>query len=301
MTTILITGASGFIARHLAQRLALSEAPDAWVNGLRVLGVSRQARDLSGFERIYQASLGESLQSVFAAEKVDAVVHCALAEGPGAYELNVSGTTRWLDEARSAGVGLQIFLSTLSATADAPSDYGRAKYVLEQRFVAAGEVVFRLGVVVGDGGMFGRLRESVRRSPIVPLLDGGRQFVYILGIGCLCSILRDCILCNGAGLAGRAWNPHLPRAYTLREVIRAIVRCYGYWRLLLPIPSRPILALLLAAEKLPFLPLTGIFDKLPVTSANVRGLIKQGRQHIPSDFARFGYPESNLDDLIGQA
>jgi hypothetical protein len=70
---------------------------------------------------------------------------------------------------------------------------------------------------------------------------------------------------------------------------------------LLPIPARPILTFLLAAERLPFLPLTGIFDKLPVTSANVIGLIRQGRQHIPSDFARFGYPEQTLDDLVGQA
>jgi nucleoside-diphosphate-sugar epimerase len=285
MTTVLITGASGFIGRSLAP--VLQQA------GMRTIGSSRAAQELPGFDRVYRASLGDPLRPILEAERVDAVVHGALAEGPDAYAVNVTGTTRWLEEAKAAGVGLQIFLSTLSATADAAADYGRAKFILQQRFTAAGEVVFRLGVVVGDGGMFARMRESARRYPIVPLLDGGQQLIYVLGIGYLTAILRDCILQNGAGLRGRAWNPHQPRAYTLREVMRAILRHYGYRRLLLPIPARPILALLLAAEKLP-----GV--KLPVTSANVMGLVKQSRQEIPSDFDRFGYPEESLEALIGR-
>jgi len=145
--------------------------------------------------------------------------------------------------------------------------------------------------VVGDGGMFARLRESARRYPVVPLLDGGNQLVYVLGIGYLCAVLRDCILYNGAGLRGHGWNLHVPRAYTLREVIRSINRHYGHRRLLLPIPAWPLLTTLLLVEKLPFL-------RLPITSANVKGLIQQGRQAIPSDFARFGYPEESLDALI---
>jgi len=283
MTTVLITGAGGFIAKHLAA--TLKEA------GIRTAGTSRQGRAIPGFDQVYPARLGDPLSPVLAAEKVDALVHCALDAGPRAYEVNVSGTTRWLEEARASGVGLQIFLSTLSASPDALSDYGRAKYALEQRFAAAGQVVFRLGVVVGDGGMFGRLRESARRYPVVPLLDGGRQFIYVLGIGYLCAVLRDCILRGGEGLRGRGWNLHTPRAYTLREVIQTINRHYGYRRLLLPIPARPILAALLLVEKLSFL-------HLPITSANVKGLIQQGRQEIPTDFGRFGYPEESLDALV---
>ncbi len=285
MTTVLITGASGFIARSLAPLLQRE--------GIRTVGTSRKGQALPGFDRVYAAGLGDSLSPVFDAERVAAVVHCALAEGPDAYRLNVEGTTRWLEEARTAGAGLQIFLSTLSATADAPSDYGRAKFAVEQRFVALNEVIFRLGVVVGDGGMFARIRASARRYSIVPMLDGGRQHIYVLGIGCLTAILADCIRRNGEGLRGRAWNPHQPRAYTLREVTQAIIQRDGLRRLLLPVPVPPILALLLTAEKLPFL-------KLPITSANVQGLIRQGRQEIPSDFGRFGYPEESLETLIGQ-
>jgi nucleoside-diphosphate-sugar epimerase len=224
---------------------------------------------------------------------VDAIVHCALAGGPDEYAVNVAGTRRWLEEGRGRGVGLQIFLSSLSATAEARSGYGRAKFELEQAFVAADQVVFRLGVVVGDGGMFARIREASRKAPVVPLLDNGAQLIYVLGIDYLCAVLRDCILGDGEGLRGRPWNLHQPRPYTLRQVTEAINRHYRYRRLLLPIPSRPILLALQVLERLPHI-------HVPISSANVQGLRQQGRQHIPSDFDRFGYPEESLERLVAR-
>ncbi len=285
MTTVLITGAGGFIARHLAP--VLQEA------GMRVVGTSRTMRDVPGFDAIYPAGLGEPLAPILVAERLDAIVHAALAAGPDAYRLNVEGTTRWLAEAQAAGVPLQILLSSLSAAPDALAAYGRAKHVLEQRFLAAGQVVFRMAIVVGDGGMFARLHESVRRSPVVPLLGGGRQTVYVLGIGFLCNVLRDAIRAGGAGLAGRAWNLQQPTSYRLRQVLAAIAHGYGYRRLFIPVPARPILGVLQTLEKLPL-------PKLPITSTNVRGLMQGEGQAYPSDFARFGYAEEPLEQLIAQ-
>jgi nucleoside-diphosphate-sugar epimerase len=285
MTNVLITGARGFIARSLAS--VLREA------NMRVTGTSRQGEPVPGFDAIYSAGLGDSLRPVLEAEQVDAIVHAALDTGPDAYRINVEGTTRWLEEAETAGVPLQILLSTLSADANALSDYGRAKYLLEGRFFERSQVVFRMAVVVGDGGMFARLRESARRSPVVPLLDGGRQPVYVLGIDFVCNVIRDSIAANGEGLRGRGWNLQQPQALTLREVTAAICRGYGFRRLLLPVPIRPILALLVAIERLPF-------PKLPVSSTNLRGLIQAEGQSYPSDFERFGYPAESLDALIGR-
>jgi hypothetical protein len=148
-------------------------------------------------------------------------------------------------------------------------------------------------VVVGDGGMFARMVASTRSAPVVPMLDGGRQLVYVLGIGRLCAILRDVIRANGEGLRGRAWNLQQPQPHTLRAVIEAICRGYGFRRLLLPVPARPILVLLLALEKLPL-------PKLPITSTNVKGLIQGAARAMPSDFDRFGYPAETLDELVAK-
>jgi len=260
---------------------------------MRVVGTSRRTRAVPGFDAIYPASLGDSLRPVLETEHIDAVVHAALDSGPNAYETNVVGTTRWLEETEAAGVPLQILLSTLSADAAALSDYGRAKHVLEGRFFERNQVVFRMAIVVGDGGMFARLRESARRSPVVPMLGGGRQPTYVLGIGFVCDVIRDAIVTNGDGLRGRGWNLQQPQAFTLREVVAAICRGYGFRRLLLPVPIRPILALVIAVERLPF-------PKLPISSTNLRGLIQAEGQSYLSDFERFGYPAEGLDALIGR-
>lgn len=286
MTTVLITGANGFIARHLAPTLA--EA------GMRVLGASRHEGSVPGFDRVFAARLGDSLAALFAAERVDAVVHTALDPGPRSYAANVDGTARWLEEAAAAGAGAQILLSSLSADARALADYGRAKQALEERFLAAGQIVFRLGVVVGNGGMFARMVDSARRYPVVPLLDNGEQLIYVLGIDRLCAVLRDCILSEGKDLRGRAWNLQQPTPYPLRDVIRTIVKGYGLHRALLPLPARPMVGLLQLFEKQALI-------RLPITSTNVRGLIQQGHREFPSDFVRFGYPEESLAGLIKRA
>ena len=149
-----------------------------------------------------------------------------------------------------------------------------------------------MAIVVGDGGMFARLRESARRFPVVPLLDGGRQPVYVLGIGFLCAVIRDCIAANGEGLRGRGWNLQQPTAYRLRDVITAINRGYGYRRLLLPVPVRPILAVLRIIEKLPA-------PKLPVSSTNVRGLAQAAARNCGFRFRRgSGIPKRTLNTLI---
>ena len=286
MTTVLITGANGFIARHLAH--ALQRA------GMRVVGVSRRGDALPGYDEVWTASLGDSLLPALAAAPVDAIVHTALATGADSYRLNAEGATRWLDEGRAAGVPLQLLLSTLSAGPDALSDYGRAKWTLETRFVEAGEVALRLGVVVGDGGMYARIRRSALGLPVTPLLDGGSQLLYLVGIDALCAVLAGVIETNGAGLRGRAWNLVQPEPVTLRTLVQAIQRDAGRPSRLVSAPSRLVLLPLRVAESLPWL-------RLPVTSTNVQGLIRQGQRRVEADWAHFGRPVASLEDLVRSA
>jgi nucleoside-diphosphate-sugar epimerase len=286
MTTILITGANGFIARHLAHHLR----PQSY----RLIGTSRRSESCAGFGRVYRASLGDSLAPVFEGEKVGCIVHCANATGEDELRKNIDGTSLWMEEARLHGVGLQIFLSSLSASPGALSDYGRAKHALEERFTAIGQVVFKFGLVIGDGGMFTRIAGPVRNARVVPLLDEGKAPTYILGIDTLCKVIGDCIRQNGSGLRGRVWYIQQPRAYPLREVMSSIKRQYGCHSWLIPVPALPVLWLVQILERLPFL-------KLPVTSTNIKGLIQSRKTEFPSDFGQFGYPEEDLDQLVGRA
>jgi nucleoside-diphosphate-sugar epimerase len=284
---VLITGASGFIATYLARRLAAA--------GWSVYGVDRPgASPRAPYAALHRAALGESVADFLAQTRPAAIIHTALDPRPNTLELNADGTTRWLREGQAAGATTQILLSSLSAEQNALSEYGRGKWALEQEFGRAGEVTVRLGVVVGPGGMFARLVDSARRAPVIPLLGGGQQLLYVLGIERLTEILRDILATDAEGLRGRSWNLPQPEPVTLREMMRAIVRAYGLARVSLPLPAEPLLWGTLLFEKQTLI-------RLPITSTNIRGLIQAGTRRFQSDYARFGYPAQPLAELVTAA
>ncbi|MBV7327899.1 NAD-dependent epimerase/dehydratase family protein [Chloroflexi bacterium TSY] len=57
MKTILITGASGFIAQYLAKKLKNAH--------YRVIGVSRTNNSLDNFDLVYKGKLGTPIAHVF--------------------------------------------------------------------------------------------------------------------------------------------------------------------------------------------------------------------------------------------
>jgi nucleoside-diphosphate-sugar epimerase len=282
--TVLITGASGFIAGHISRRMA--------AEGWDVFGVDRPgAPALPAYKQVFPVALSESMAAVLAQTHPDAILHTALDPAPNRYDVNVGGTRRWLGEGQAAGVGVQVLLSSLSAAENALAEYGRGKWELEQAFHAAGEVAVRLGVVVGRGGMFAGLVESARRSPVIPMLGGGQQLLYVLGVERLAEILRDIVASNGESLRERSWNLPQPQPYTLRQMMDAIVRGYGFKRVTLTLPIRPVLLGVQLLERQPLV-------RLPVSSSNVKGLMQAGRQTFPSDYPRFGYQEQGLHELV---
>lgn len=65
-----------------------------------------------------------------------------------------------------------IFISSQTASPDAPTSYGQTKWRIEQDILAAGGVVIRPGQVYGgqERGLFGVLSSLVRRVPAIPAL-----------------------------------------------------------------------------------------------------------------------------------
>ncbi|MGE5601467.1 MAG: NAD-dependent epimerase/dehydratase family protein [Nitrososphaerales archaeon] len=282
--TVLITGASGFIAGHFSRRMA--------AEGWEVFGIDRPGAPVPpGFRQVVPLALGESMAAVVAETHPDAILHTALDPAPDSYNVNVGGTRRWLEEGQSARVGVQILLSSLSASENALTEHGRGKWALEQAFHAAGEVAVRPGLVVGKGGVFEKLVDAARRTPLIPMLGGGQQLLHVLGVERLAEILRDVVVSNGDGLRDRPWNLSQPQPYTLRQVMDAIVRGYGFKRLTLPLPIRPVLLGVELLEKQPLV-------RVPISSTNAQALMQAGQQMFPSDYPRFGYPEQSLEELV---
>jgi len=254
MKKVFITGITGLVGRGLAKRFSDS--------GMRVVGSSAHGisnKKLDKFvEQVYRIRLGEEFDiSCFKA--VDYIVHCAYDRGKEKYQKNYDGTLMIFNAARTAGVNLQVFISSISAQNKEVSEYATIKYKTEEFFLKQNMVVVRPGLVIGKGGLFLRVKNMLKIFPITPLIDGGRNQVSVVYIEDLAKAIE--------GLLG----PFAPGLYTLisqtmtlREFLAEIKKVYGYKSLNINIPISFAKRVVQIGEFL------GI--PLPINSNNINGL-----------------------------
>ncbi|MEU7561320.1 NAD-dependent epimerase/dehydratase family protein [Streptomyces eurythermus] len=229
MTTIAVTGASGFCGSHVATTAAARGA-DVLCLGRRPGPVgrhipwdaAREVPDLSG---------------------ADLVVHCAAAVGdpvPGSpaeaamHAVNVDGTARLL---QAAGGRPVVWVSSASVYAPGPgrsrvaedhpvgghlNAYGRTKAAGEALALAAGAVVLRPRAVYGPGDphLVPRLLSRVRRGLL--LLPGPSVRLSLTAV----ENLADACL-TAAGWPPGAYNIADPAPYDRDEAIRTVLRAHG--------------------------------------------------------------------------
>jgi nucleoside-diphosphate-sugar epimerase len=250
-----VTGAGGFIGRHLlAHLVARGDAVTAFQRagaGAAVAGVTVRA-----------FSMPDGIDPAHF-EGLDAVVHGAVAEhGPAARDadaVNREGARRVLEAARAHGAHA-VFLSTLSAHEGAVSHYGRCKLEVERLFDPTRDAVLRLGLVLGHGGLFGSMVDVIRHARVIPLPGGGRQPIQILWMGDLLSAVANVI---DRRLAGR-FDVAAPGVLTMRGLYESVQRGLGVRRVLVGVPL-PLVELgvsVLEALRVPF----------PIRRENVLGL-----------------------------
>lgn len=237
---IFITGLNGFIARHLAEWLG--------ARGHEVTGTSRSGRGIRWY-------MGGPVDPAWFAG-VDAVIHAAHDFAPGAMKANVAGT-RAMEAA--AGARRQILISSLSARPDAASEYGRTKLAQEEAFRR--RTIVRPGTVLGRGGLFGKMAAMMEKLPVLPLLDGGRARITVIGVHDLCRAVEE-ILRRPDG----EFNLYYPEAPTLGELLGRLRGILGRKTLFVPLPA----ALLV----LPLALLRALQVRTPVDLDNLKGYMK---------------------------
>jgi 2-alkyl-3-oxoalkanoate reductase len=190
---VLVTGASGFLGGHVAERLAArGDHVRAMVRKTSKRDHLVKLRDVELFE----GALEEPERAAAAVDGVDAIVHAAglvkARDTDEFFAVNVGGTSNLVEPARRLGKKVKrfVFVSTLVAcgpSADGlpvPADqeipnnaYGRSKLAAEKVVLAAaGDMpvtILRPGAIYGprDGEIF-ELFQTVRRG-LLPLVAGG--------------------------------------------------------------------------------------------------------------------------------
>jgi nucleoside-diphosphate-sugar epimerase len=261
---LLIIGAAGFIGSHLVQAAA--------AQGHKVIALSRGGRRSQSVAIAFRWSFGEPVPAE-AVQNVDCAIHLAHDFGgeEGARR-TIESTLRVAAELRGGGVCRQLFFSSYSAGEHAVSLYGKTKLAMERAFAGQEDiVVVRPGLVIGEGGIYGRIRKWAQTLPLIPLPDGGTGKVPVIAIGDLCA--RTLLLATMM-TPPREENLFEPDLKSLRELVLKAAEEVGRRPRILPVSSGLLIRLLAMAGRL------GI--PLPVDADNLIGfLANQKSQHKP--------------------
>ena len=160
--SIVITGATGYIGRHLA-KVAIGR-------GFDVVSLSKRQAKYHEDSWISYNLTDPSVPNL--PPGTHTLIHLATntdVAHDSDVEVELRSARLLLLAAKKAGAKF-IFASSQTARADAPTSYGRNKWAIERQVLAAGGIVVRPGQVYGGeaSGLFGYLVEFTRRSPLLP-------------------------------------------------------------------------------------------------------------------------------------
>ncbi|HVB74476.1 MAG TPA: SDR family NAD(P)-dependent oxidoreductase [Ktedonobacteraceae bacterium] len=240
---ILVTGATGYIGRHLVTRLAQE--------GLQTRCLVRYARRAASILPAAQVELvqGDTTQPSTleaALQGVDTVVHAAFitadhkqSNGNHYYETNVQGTAHLIKAAQSSGVKRVIEMSGLGTRPDKPGTYMQGRYEAERMLKESGLdwTIIQPSVLFGKDAPFIKgLADLIRTSPVVPLIGGGKiqfQPIYIEDVvTVIVKVLQDPEHTNH-----KTYIIGGPEYYTFTQVIDALLHVMHKNRIKAPAPN----------------------------------------------------------------
>jgi len=221
---IAITGGTGFIGGHLAQRLSVEG------HEVVILGRSPHAKErAANFVECSLSSI-ESLATAF--EGCDAVAHCAGINreiGKQTYQrVHIEATNNVVEAARLAGVRKVLLMSFLRARPNCGSPYHESKWAAEEIVRNSGldYTIIRAGVVYGRGDhMLDHLSHALFTFPFFAMVGFEEKAIKPLAIEDLVVILRAALI------DGRMSNKTVaatgPEQLGLSEAVRRVARCTG--------------------------------------------------------------------------
>ncbi len=265
MKRVLVTGATGFVGRHLCGLLRS--------HGFNVLGAARSApEDNFGHPVVVVGDIGDAVDWGAALDGVDAVVHLAArvhvmkeTESDPLAEfrrVNVEGTRQLLDSDRMSSVERFVYLSTIKVHGESsvgqrmhiedqpdPVDpYAASKLEAEDLIAAKARergfeyTIIRPPLVYGPGvgGNFLRLMKLVDSGVPLPL-GSVRNSRSLVGVSNLCDLIRECLLNPNA--AGKTYLVSDDEDVSTGDLVREMAAALSRKPRLMPVSPAILLAL----------------------------------------------------------
>lgn len=242
--TICLLGGTGFVGRHLAARLTqqnynvkiLTRARARHYDLTVLPTVTLVEADVHKLDALKRAFAGCA-----AVVNLVGILNERGHHGHGFRHAHVELARKVVEACRAAGVARLLHMSALNAARDAPSHYLRTKAEAAELALTAGDLhttVFEPSVIFGPGDSFTtRFARLLRLAPGVfplacpkarfaPVYAGDVAEAFVRSLDERASFGRRCSLCG-------------PQIYSLRELLRYLIKLEGLHRLVIGLP-RPL-------------------------------------------------------------
>jgi len=280
---ILVTGAGGLIGSGIAEYLKKVD------KDIEITGITSRKTNIENMDHTIKTVLGEPL--TIPKERYDIIIHCAFDKKDKSNNVNTTGTIRWAKDALQAGVKEQIFMSSISSQSKFLTPYGKSKKYLEEWFFNNNFHVFRLGLVIANGGMLGRLIKSVNSSPVIPIIGGDKFPIFPTDPNTIYDLIYRIIIGEIKSEQNSGWNLQFKEATSLKKILTCLKKISGKKTFLIPLPYTLIYPIVKLAE---LLKISG----LEIDTDNLKGLKRNSKISIRSDLSTLGYKERNLAEMI---
>ena len=238
---ITIIGGTGFVGRHLVQKLA-SQGYRIRI-GVRRPDLAGHLQPLGGVGQIMpvQANVRfpASLQS--ACQGADIVINLTgiLAEsGNQSFEaVHEFGAEAIAKAATQAGAQKLIHMSAIGADENSSSAYGQSKARGEAMVKKAfpGASIIRPSIVFGpEDEFFNKFADMARFSMVLPLIGGGNTKFQPVFVGDVANAISKIV--NSDNLAGKTFELGGPQVFSFKELLDFVLETTERKRILLPIP-----------------------------------------------------------------
>ncbi len=234
---ILVTGGTGFVGRHLVQRMRKEGIAVRAV--VRDPGKAQSLKDL-GVD-VVRGDIADKASLERAASGVERVVHLVgiIQEAPGVtfHDVHVEGTRNLLDAAKKAGVRHFFHQSALGTRPGAMSAYHKTKWEAEELVRASGVpyTVLRPSLIYGPGDLFTvRMSALIRLSPVLPVIGPGKAKIQPI-------FIEDVVTCILKAVTSDSFLNEMyevggPEQLTYEEIFRAIAEAMAVRKPVLHLP-----------------------------------------------------------------
>ena len=301
MSTILVTGASGFVGRHLVPSLltaghrvvAMVRTPTA---GEMVVGALPTARRADVEIRIGDVTRPETLAPAMAG--VDAVVHLVAIPrdfngGADMRLVNTEGTRAVVAAMKEAGVRRLVHMGAMGVVDDPKLHYASSKAKAEALVYdsALGWTILKPSLQFGEGdGFFNIIAGLVRISPgVIPVPGNGASRFQPIHVDDVAAVVVRAI--GDPTSIGGTFELGGPRYWTYREITREVLRAMEKRRAIVPMPVALIRLVAGTAER--------VHIPFPVATDQLRQLKFDNIGPLDLISSRFGFEPRPMEGALG--